>query len=150
MMRKRGWISLGAAGLLASASAVLGWGSDGRALRAAETEPKAKAETEADPALGRAREQVKMLDEIYKNAVVSITNRYDGPPAIKVAKDLFTAMEKSGWHKAKLVDASGAPQNEANRPQTDFEKRAAEAMQAGKPYYEEVSGEGEDRRLLAA
>ena len=74
----------------------------------------------ADPALERTREQVKMLDELYKNAVVSITNKYDGPPAIKVAKDVFAAMEKSGWHKAKLVDASGSPQNEANLPQTDF------------------------------
>ena len=65
-----------------------------------------------------------MLDELYKNAVVSISNRYEGPPAIKVAKDVFAAMEKSGWHKARLVDASGTPQNEANRPQTGFEMRA--------------------------
>ena len=97
---------------------------------------------DADPALERTRQQVKMLDELYKNAVVSITNKYDGPPAIKVAKDVFAAMEKSGWHKAKLVDASGSPQNEANLPQTDFEKRAAEAMRAGKPYFEEVTGDG--------
>ena len=36
----------------------------------------------ADPALDRARQQVKMLDELYKNAVVSITKKYDGslPP----------------------------------------------------------------------
>ena len=72
--------------------------------------------------------------------VVSITNKYDGPPAVKVAKEVFAAMEKAGWHKAKLVDASGSPQNEANLPQTDFEKRAAEAMRAGKPYFEEVTG----------
>ncbi len=95
---------------------------------------------EADPALKRTREQVKMLDELYKNAVVSITNKYDGPPAIKVAKEVFAAMEKSGWHKAKLVDASGSPQNEANLPQTDFEKRAAVAIRAGKPYFEEIEG----------
>jgi len=104
----------------------------------------------ADPALERTREQVKMLDELYKNAVVSVTNKYDGPPAIKVAKDVFAAMEKSGWHKARLVDATGAPQNEANLPQTDFEKRAAVAIQAGKPYFEEVTGAGQDRKLHVA
>jgi Protein of unknown function (DUF3365) len=103
-----------------------------------------------DPALDRTRKQVKMLDELYKNAVVSITNKYDGPPAIKVAKEVFTAMEKSGWHKAKLVDASGNPQNEANLPQTDFERRAAAAMQAGKAYFEEVEGKGKGRKLYAA
>ncbi len=91
-----------------------------------------------------------MVDELYKNAVVSITNKYDGPPAIKVAMDVFAAMEKSGWHKAKLVDASDAPKNEANLPSTPFEKRAAVAIQGGKTYYEEVTGTGRDRTLFAA
>ena len=50
-----------------------------------------------------------MLDALYKNAVVSITNKYDGPPAIKVAKDVFAAMEKGGWHKAKLGRRHGHP-----------------------------------------
>jgi hypothetical protein len=104
----------------------------------------------ADPALERTREQVKMLDELYKNAVVSNTNKYNGPLAIKVAMDVFAAMEKSGWHKAKLVDASGTPQNKANLPRTDFEKRAAAAMQAGTPYFEEVEGNGQGRKLYAA
>ena len=108
------------------------------------------ADAVTDPALDRTREQVKMLDALYKNAVVSVNAKYDGPPAIKVAKDVFAAMKKAGWHDAKLVDASGTPQNEANLPQTDFEKRAAEAMKAGKPYYDEVTGSGADRKLLAA
>jgi hypothetical protein len=116
----------------------------GPPLRAGEPSPEGDAE------LNRAREQVKMIDELYKNAVVSITNKYNGPPAIKVAKDVFAAMEKNGWHKAKLVDATGAPQNEANLPQTAFEKRAVKAIRAGQPYYEEVSGEGLDRTLYAA
>ena len=104
-----------------------------------------------DPALARARDQAQMLDALYKNAVVSVTNRYDGPPAIKVAKDVFGAMEKGGWHKAKLVDASGSPQNEANVPQTAFEKRAVEHIKAGKPYYEEViPGENDTRTLHVA
>lgn len=123
-----------------AAALVLGAFLSARNLQAAEP----------DPALERTREQVQMLDTLYKNAVVSVNNKYDGPPAIKVAKDVFAAMEKAGWHKAKLVDASGDPQNEANLPQTDFEKRAAGAMKAGKPYYEEVEGNGKDRTLRAA
>ncbi len=102
----------------------------------------------------RTREQVKMLDDLYKTAVVSITKRYvtaqDKEPAIMVAKDVFGAMSKQGWHKAKLVDASGEPLNDDNAPRTDFEKDAAKEMNAGKPYFERVVGEGKDRRLLAA
>ena len=109
---------------------------------------------EADPAVERAREQVKMLDDLYKNAVVSITKRYvgeqDKQPAIMVAQDIFGAMKKGGWHSAKLVDATGEPLNEANAPQTDFEKEAARAMNAGEPYIDRVVGEGQGRRLLAA
>src|SRR5262249_54555430 len=72
--------------------------------------PSSAQEPADEAAVVRAREQAKMLDELYKNAVVSITQKYEGPPAIKVAKDVFAAMEKSGWHRARLVDASGSPQ----------------------------------------
>ena len=62
-----------------------------------------------------------MLDDLYKNAVVSITKRYvnkqDKRPAIMVAQDVFGAMRKQGWHSAKLVDATGEPLNDANAPE---------------------------------
>ena len=106
---------------------------------------------EADPGVARARQEVKMLDELYKTAVVSITEKYQkGQPAIMVAKDIFKAMEKGRYHSARLVDATGSPLGVDNGPKTDFEGRAAEAMRAGKTYLEEVAGRGEDRRLLAA
>jgi len=115
-------------------------------------EPQVKAE--ADPALERTREQVKMLDDLYKSAVVSITKRYvvkeDTQPAIMVAKDVFGAMRKQGWHSAKLVDATGEPLNDANAPKTDFEKEAARVINSGKSYFDQVVGEGKNRRLLAA
>ncbi len=114
----------------------------------------AQAKGKADPALERTREQVKMLDDLYKNAVVSITRRYvrnqDGQPAIMVAQDIFGAMQKQGWHSAKLVAATGEPLNEDNAAQTDFEKDAVKAINSGKPYFDRVVGEGKDRRLLAA
>lgn len=106
---------------------------------------------EDDPALARAREEVKMLDALYKTAVVSVTERYQrGQPAIMVARDVFGAMDELGHHSARLVDASQAPLGEETGPETDFEKRAAEAMRRGETYLEEVAGEGPDRRLLAA
>ncbi len=120
----------------------------------ADDQPTSPAAPAADPAVERAREQVKMLDDMYKNAVVSITKTYvakqDDRPAIMIAKDVFGAMQKKGWHSARLVDATGDPLNDVNAPETDFEKEAFRRIRSGQPYYDRVVGEGKDRKLLAA
>jgi hypothetical protein len=101
----------------------------------------------------RTRETVKMLDDLYKSAVVSITDRYvdqqSDTPAAAVAKEVFEAMHKKGWHTARLVDASGKPKNKDNLPQSDFEKKAAAEIKAGKAYYEEL-GEKDGKPVLRA
>ncbi|WP_158633565.1 hypothetical protein [Tautonia sociabilis] len=114
-------------------------------------EAREGGEAEGDPAVERARREVRMLDTLYKTAVVSVTDTYRrGQPAIMVAKDVFKAMDEGGFHSARLVDASMAPLGVDNDPKTDFERRAAEAMRRGETYLDEVVGEGEGRRLLAA
>jgi hypothetical protein len=95
-----------------------------------------------DASVERARATVKMLDDLYKTAVVTITNKYvemqADTPAAAVAKEVFQAMHKKGWHLARLVDASGRPKNKDNVAKTEFEKKAVEQMKAGKAYYEEI------------
>jgi hypothetical protein len=113
-----------------------------RAVRAADREP--------DLALERTRAQAKMLDDLLKVAIVDITNRYDGPPAAKVAKSIFAAASEKDYFHARLVDVTGSPLNEANVPRDEFEKRAAEAIGEGKPYLDEVVGQGDARRLRVA
>ncbi|MFO0911188.1 MAG: DUF3365 domain-containing protein [Isosphaeraceae bacterium] len=103
-----------------------------------------------DPSVAKARATVKMLDDLFKVAVVDITKRYDGPPAAKVAKTIFAAAKEKHYFQARILDATGSPLNEANAPTDSFEKAAAKAMQDGKAYYEEVVGEGATRRLRAA
>lgn len=136
------------------AAVVLVVASIGLQVSRAQTNSGDSPKKQEDLAVERTREQVKMLDHLYKNAVVSITKRYvgdqDSQPAIMVAKDIFGAMEKQGWHSAKLVDATGEPQSDANAPATDFEKDAARAINSGDPYFDRVVGEGKNRRLLAA
>jgi hypothetical protein len=96
-------------------------------------------------AVDRTREQVKMLDDLYKTAVVKMTAVYVGQqgevPAAVAAMEIFEVMKKKGWHNARLVDASGKPKRKANLPQTDFEKKAVAAMKEGKTYVEEVGEE---------
>jgi len=109
-------------------------------LRAADTKEPDKA------AIDRTREQVKMLDDLYKTAVVKITKVYVGQqgevPAALAAMEIFHEMKKKGWHDARLVDASGKPKNQGNVAMTEFEKKAVAAMKEGKSYYEEI---GEDK-----
>ena len=114
---------------------------------AADNGPNAKA-------VERTRAQVQMLDDLYKNFVVSITATYVGAeenvPAAKVAMKVFQAMHKKGWHKARLVDASGQPVRKANLPKTPFEKSAVAQLKKGKTYYEEIGRENGQDILRAA
>ncbi len=96
-----------------------------------------------DAAVERTRTTVKMLDDLYKTAVVSITenyveNQYQAPAAM-VAKDIFKAMKGKAWHEARLIDTTGRPKNKENLPQNDFEKKAVEKLKSGAVYYEEVA-----------
>ena len=105
-------------------------------------------------ALERARSQVKMLDDLYKNFVVHITATYvdaeESVPAAKVAMKVFQAMHKKGWHKARLVDATGQPVRASNLPRTPFERAAVAKMKSGLTYHEEVGMENGIKVLRAA
>jgi nucleotide-binding universal stress UspA family protein len=109
-----------------------------------------RAET-ADPALERARDTTRMLDTLYKTAVVSITENYvsarANTPAAETVKPVFAAMAKNGWHTVRLIDGTGEPLNKANVAADEFEKSAVAKIMAGAPSVEQVETEG-DRRFL--
>lgn len=93
-------------------------------------------------AVNRARETVKMLDDVYKNAVVLITDKYvndeDDFPAGSAAIELFSRISKKGWHVVELLDATGEPYDPDNVASDDFEKKGIAELKGGKDYYEEV------------
>jgi hypothetical protein len=103
--------------------------------------PAAK-ESQEDPALLRARREVKLLDTIYKNAIVLITKHYveddSDLPAGEAFKVLFQTVEKDGWHQVRLLDGAGEPLNADNTPRDDFERQAIKALVAEKPGYEQI------------
>jgi hypothetical protein len=108
-----------------------------------------------DPALERTRRQVRMLDDLYKTAVVLITDKYvhteSDFSAGSAANALFAVMRKKGWHDVRLLDASGQPFLEKNLPRDEFEKAAAKALVGGEAYYEQVvKGDNGTRELRAA
>lgn len=113
------------------------------------TKGAAEQAAKPDPRVGRARREVKLLDDIYKTAIVLITQHYVEDDSALAAgeafKVLFNSMKEKGWHEVRLLDATGEPLNDANTPADDFERKAVEELKSGKPYYEEVvtrDGEG--------
>ena len=112
------------------------------------------AEVAKDPAVERARREVRMLDDIYKTAIVLVTEHYvhdDTDLAAGSAfKALFEAVGKKGWHEVRLVDATGQPYNDLNLPKDGFEKDAVKQILGGKPATDTVVEEGDSKYLLAA
>lgn len=107
-----------------------------------------------DPALERTRKTTHMLDDLYKTAVVLITEHYvnkdsdlgAGPAAIA----LFDTMKKKGWHEVRLLDATGNPNEDNNSPKDEFEKEAIKQMKSGKAWHEQVIERDGQRYLRAA
>lgn len=95
-----------------------------------------------DPAVARTRKQVMMLDDLYKTAIVLVTENYVNKPSDLAAgaafQKLFEAMRAKGHHDVRLLDATGEPYDDDNAPQDDFEKAAIAALKNGKPSYEQV------------
>jgi hypothetical protein len=93
-------------------------------------------------AVARARETVKLLDDLHKGYVVTITATYvraqEVTPAATVAKKVFQHMEANGHGSGRLIDVTGKPYREENVARTEFEKKAAAAIKSGKPYLDEV------------
>ena len=96
-----------------------------------------------EAAVERTRETVRMLDDLHKGYVVTITDTYvkaqKSTPAARVTKKVFKHMADKGYGTGRLLDATGAPFNEDNVARTDFERRAVAAIKAGKPYVDEVA-----------
>ena len=95
-----------------------------------------------EAAVERTRKQVRMLDDLYKTAVVLITTHYVNEsstlPAGTAAIALFDAMKEKGWHDVSLLDATGSPLVAKNVADDDFEKMAVDKLKAGESYFDEV------------
>lgn len=117
----------------------------------AQGENKANAD---DTDLGRAQREVRMLDDIYKGGIVTITKHYvndeDTIPAGTAFKMLFEAAEKKGWHKVRLLDATGEPNNEENVAEDEFEKNALKDLVQGKTWVEQIETRKGTRHLRVA
>jgi hypothetical protein len=115
---------------------------------------KSAEKGDKDLALDRTRKTVRMLDDIYKTAVVLITEHYvnddDDLPAGTAAIALFDAIEKKGWHEVRLLDATGEPYDEKNVARDAFDREAIKQLKTGRGFYDQVEKKEGKRYLRAA
>lgn len=106
-----------------------------------------------DPAVERTRKQTKMLDDLYKTAIVLITEHYvkgDEPAAAVAGKLLWQEMKAKGHHEARLLDATGAPLEAGNVATDEFEKSAIKEILGGKASVDKVVEKDGKRYLRTA
>lgn len=113
------------------------------ALVAASLPGEEKPAGQPDPqAVQRSRETVQLLDGVYKQAVVLITEKYvhkeDDFPAGSAAVELFRRIGEGGTHQVRLIDATGQPYEPKNVAQDDFERQGIKLLKEGKVYHDEV------------
>ncbi len=103
---------------------------------------KGAAQAPDSAAVERTRKTVRMLDNIYKQTIVLITDKYvhdeDDFPAGSAAVLLFENVSKSGSHQVRLMDVTGDPYEPKNVAQDDFEKEGVRKLKAGADYVEEI------------
>ncbi len=140
--------------MLARSRLVLSLAALSLALSAAFLFQVGAAEPQEDPAVERTRQTTRMLDELYKTAVVLITKHYvdvdSDLPAGTAAIALFDAMKEKGWHEVRLLDATGQPIEERNAPRDAFETEAVKQLLAGKSWHEEIVTRDGERYLRTA
>lgn len=93
-------------------------------------------------ALERTRKTVQMLDNIYKQTIVLITDKY-----VKTKRDyaagraavlLFKNISDSGSHQVRLLDATGEPYDPDNVAKDAFEKEGIKRLKKGAKIYEQI------------
>jgi hypothetical protein len=112
------------------------------------------AKNAKDAAVERTRQEVKMLDDLYKNAIVLMNEHYvNSPsdfPATASAKAVFAAMKKAGWHEVRALGLTDVIRNPEDVPSDAFEQVAAKKLLAGDASYEEVVKKDGKRYLRVA
>ncbi len=105
-------------------------------------EKPAAAKTPDKAALERTRKTVQTLDNIYKQVVILVTDKYvhdeDDFAAGSAAVLLFKKISDSGSHTVRLLDATGEPYEPKNVAKDDFEREGIKRLKAGAANYEQV------------
>lgn len=103
----------------------------------------AKPHTPSVAAVAAAREQAKLLQDVYSSTLDVMHHHYfrrDGAvlPA-RALEDVFASMAKLTGSNANWIAVNTKAMNIDHEPSTSFEKKAAAELSAGKEVYEVVT-----------
>ena len=117
------------------------------------SEKAASDKPASDKAVERSRKVVRILDDVYKQTIVLITDKYvhdeDDFAAGSAAVKLFADISKGGSHHVRLIDVTGEPYEPDNVAKDAFEKAGVKQIKAGKDFYEEIVEQDGKRQLRA-
>ncbi len=103
---------------------------------------QATADEPEKAAVDRTRETVQRLDNIFKQTIVLITDKYvhddSDFAAGSAAVLLFKNISESGDETIRLLDATGDPYDPENVAQDEFERQGIKQLKAGAKKHEEV------------
>jgi hypothetical protein len=138
---KRSWLWAVPLAILAIAAGFVSFSASQAVAQQKNSQKKASAKPD-EAAVERARKNVRMLDDIYKQVIVLITDKYVNDekdfPAGSAAVALFANLSKSEHQKVRLIDATGEPYEPENVAKADFEKEGIKKLKAGADFYEQV------------
>lgn len=125
----------------------------GRGGPAVSADEAKAAKQPEEAAVARTRKTVQMLDNVYKQTIVLITDKYvhseNDFPAGSAAVILFRKISESGSHEVRLIDATGMPYEAKNVARDEFEKEGLKRLKGGEAYYEKVVEQDGKPRLRA-
>jgi hypothetical protein len=121
---------------------MVGAGTGGALLAIGMMMARVEAVEPTTEQLQAARQTTRMLDDLYKTAIVTVTDIYvedaTSVAAATAFQPVFRAMKQAKHHEVRLVDGLGDPINPDNAAADPFEKEAVRAMMAGQATFEKV------------
>jgi hypothetical protein len=95
-----------------------------------------------EAAVARSRKVTQLLDNIFKQTIVLITDKYvhdeSDFAAGSAAVLLFEKVSQSGDHQVRLLDATGEPYDPENVARDAFEREGIQRLKSGAKLHEQV------------
>ncbi|WP_197169242.1 c-type heme family protein [Novipirellula galeiformis] len=117
-----------------------GWNASNQPRASAQEATEIAEPTKAS--VERSRRTVQMLDNIFKQTIVMVTDKYvnddDDFAAGSAAVLLFQKISDESDKTIRLIDATGDPYESANVAKNEFEKKGIEKLKAGAKSVDEV------------
>ncbi|WP_162006607.1 c-type heme family protein [Roseimaritima sediminicola] len=112
------------------------------AAQDAGASPAGAAGQPSEKAVERSRKTVELLDNVFKQTIVMVTDKYvhddDDFPAGSAAVLLFKKLSDSSDNTFRLIDATGDPYESDNVAKDEFEKQGIKQLKAGEKSVDEV------------